>query len=150
MTDSFDILAAEYRPMVVAYLRSMVGDPHLAEDLAQESFLAAQDSIAKFEKGFRNRKGTLDKGLQEGIYGVMVEGRCHDNQVGVDVFLKELFGHIVLVNAFARGLAPAGEASDAVVDLLLLQVHYINVSAGLSHPLDEMVQNDFRLAFLHI
>jgi RNA polymerase sigma-70 factor (ECF subfamily) len=51
MTDSFDILAAEYRPMVVAYLRSMVGDPHLAEDLAQESFLAAQDSIAKFEKG---------------------------------------------------------------------------------------------------
>jgi DNA-directed RNA polymerase specialized sigma24 family protein len=33
MTDPFDILAAEYRPMVLAYLRSMVRDAHLAQDL---------------------------------------------------------------------------------------------------------------------
>ena len=51
MTDPFDILAAEYRPMVVAYLRSMLGDPHLAEDLTQETLLAARDSLAKFEPG---------------------------------------------------------------------------------------------------
>ncbi len=37
--------------MVVTYLRSMVSDPHLAEDLAQETFLAAHAAISKFEKG---------------------------------------------------------------------------------------------------
>lgn len=50
MSDSFDILATEYRPMVLAYLRSMVNDPHLAEDLAQETFLSAQKAIATFDK----------------------------------------------------------------------------------------------------
>ena len=50
MNDSFDILAAEYRPMVLAYLRSMVKDPHLAEDLVQETFLSAQAAIGTFDK----------------------------------------------------------------------------------------------------
>ena len=37
MTDPFQILATEYRPMVLAYLRSMMKDDHLAEDLTQET-----------------------------------------------------------------------------------------------------------------
>ena len=40
MDQSFNILASEYRPMIVAYLRSLGADAHLAEDLAQETFLA--------------------------------------------------------------------------------------------------------------
>lgn len=51
MNRSFEILAAEYRPMVVAYLRSLVGDAHLAEDLAQETFLAAYQALSQFESG---------------------------------------------------------------------------------------------------
>lgn len=51
MTDPFDILATEYRPMVVAYLRSIVKDGHLAEDLTQETFLSAQSTLEKFEEG---------------------------------------------------------------------------------------------------
>jgi hypothetical protein len=35
MTDPFNILDTEYRPMVLAYLRAMVRDAHLAEDLTQ-------------------------------------------------------------------------------------------------------------------
>ncbi len=51
MNRSFDLLAAEYRPMVLAYLRSLGADAHLAEDLAQETFLAAFKSLSKFEDG---------------------------------------------------------------------------------------------------
>ena len=51
MTDPFDILAAEYRPMVLAYLRAMVRDAHLAEDLTQETMSAAHQSLGKFEPG---------------------------------------------------------------------------------------------------
>ena len=50
-TKPFDILAGEYRPMVLAYLRSLGIDPHQVEDLAQETFLAAWQAIGKFEKG---------------------------------------------------------------------------------------------------
>lgn len=51
MTDPFNILAAEYRPMVLAYLRAMVRDAHLAEDLTQETMLAAHASLSGFEPG---------------------------------------------------------------------------------------------------
>lgn len=51
MTDPFTILVAEYRPMVLAYLRSMVKDPHLAEDLTQETMLAAHKSLGDFAQG---------------------------------------------------------------------------------------------------
>lgn len=51
MTDSFQILATEYRPMVLSYLRTMVKDKHLAEDLTQETFLAAQKTLSQFKKG---------------------------------------------------------------------------------------------------
>lgn len=51
MTDPFDIIAAEYRPMVLAYLRTMVTDAHLAEDLTQETMIAAYKSLDGFEPG---------------------------------------------------------------------------------------------------
>ena len=51
MSDPFQILAAEYRPMIVAYLRSMVRDEHLAEDLTQDTLLTAQESLSKFKEG---------------------------------------------------------------------------------------------------
>ena len=51
MHRSFNILAEEYRPMVLAYLRSLGADAHLAEDLAQECFIAAYESIENFEEG---------------------------------------------------------------------------------------------------
>jgi len=49
MSKSFDILAAEYRPMVLSYLRAVLGDEHLAEDLTQETFLAAHRKIDSFD-----------------------------------------------------------------------------------------------------
>lgn len=51
MDKAFDILGEQYRPMVVAYLRSLVNDAELAEDLAQETILAAYQSFDKFERG---------------------------------------------------------------------------------------------------
>ena len=50
MDKSFDILATEYRSMVVVYLRSLGADAHLAEDLVQETFFAAYQSLDKFKK----------------------------------------------------------------------------------------------------
>ena len=49
MEKTFSILAEQFRPMILSYLRSLSGDPHVAEDLAQETFLAAHESIEKFE-----------------------------------------------------------------------------------------------------
>ena len=51
MDRSFNILATEYRPMVVCYLKAFVGDAHVAEDLAQETFMAAHASLERFEEG---------------------------------------------------------------------------------------------------
>jgi RNA polymerase sigma-70 factor (ECF subfamily) len=51
MGKSFDILAAEYHQMVITYLKAILGDEHLAEDLAQETFLAAHRGIESFEEG---------------------------------------------------------------------------------------------------
>lgn len=51
MTDPFDILAADYRPMVLSYLRAMVSDGHLAEDLTQETMIAAHGSLDEFKSG---------------------------------------------------------------------------------------------------
>jgi RNA polymerase sigma-70 factor (ECF subfamily) len=49
MGTAFDILSAGYRPMVLAYLQALVADRHLAEDLTQETMLAAQRSLASFD-----------------------------------------------------------------------------------------------------
>jgi RNA polymerase sigma-70 factor (ECF subfamily) len=50
MTKAFDILAAEYRSMVLAYLRAVVADTHLAEDLTQETLIAAQEALDSFDE----------------------------------------------------------------------------------------------------
>ena len=39
--NSFEALASDGRPMLVGYLSALLGDAHLAEDLAQESLLTA-------------------------------------------------------------------------------------------------------------
>ena len=49
MDKTFNILTEEYRPMVMAYLRSLGVDIHLAEDLTQETFLAAYKAFDSFE-----------------------------------------------------------------------------------------------------
>lgn len=51
MCDPFTILVNDYRPMILAYLRSQLQDEHLAEDLTQETFLAAQKTLDQFEEG---------------------------------------------------------------------------------------------------
>jgi len=46
---TFDILTQQFRPMLMCYLRTISGDSHLADDLTQETFLAAHNSLDKFE-----------------------------------------------------------------------------------------------------
>ena len=48
---SFEILAEQYRPMLMAYLKTLAGDHDLAEDLAQETLMAAQRSLSRFRRG---------------------------------------------------------------------------------------------------
>ncbi len=51
MSRSFNILSEEYRPMVVAYLEVLLKDEHLAQDVAQETFVSAYEALARFEDG---------------------------------------------------------------------------------------------------
>ena len=48
---SFEVLAADYRPMLECYLKGITGESHLAEDLTQETFLVALKQIDRFEPG---------------------------------------------------------------------------------------------------
>jgi len=48
---SFEVLVGEYRTMLLCYLRAIVRDGHLAEDLVQETFLTAHKSLDRFEDG---------------------------------------------------------------------------------------------------
>jgi RNA polymerase sigma-70 factor (ECF subfamily) len=51
VVEAFEILAEQYRPMLVVYLRSLLRDADLAEDLTQETLIAAQRKLAAFHKG---------------------------------------------------------------------------------------------------
>jgi RNA polymerase sigma-70 factor (ECF subfamily) len=52
MDKAFDILAEQFRPMLQAYARTLTdGDEHVAEDLVQETLLAAHGSLDTFRKG---------------------------------------------------------------------------------------------------
>lgn len=52
MDKAFDILAEQYRPMLQAYARTLAdGDEHVAEDLVQETLVAAHGSLDTFRKG---------------------------------------------------------------------------------------------------
>ena len=37
----YEILARQHEPMLLAYVMSLVSDPQLAEDIAQDTFLLA-------------------------------------------------------------------------------------------------------------
>jgi len=58
---------------------------------------------------------------------------------GVDAYVcrnsygKKLLGHIVLMNALARGFGPAGETTNADFDLFIAQVYDFDLSSGLAH-----------------
>ncbi len=52
METAFDILAAQYRPMLISYARTLLaGDRHEAEDVVQESFLVAHRRLGDFREG---------------------------------------------------------------------------------------------------
>ena len=51
MDKAFDVLVENYRNMLMIYLQTLTGNYHTAEDLTQETFLAAYDSFDKFKKG---------------------------------------------------------------------------------------------------
>jgi len=52
MDKAFDILAEQYRPMLQAYARTLAAnDEHVAEDLVQETLMAAHRSLGSFRKG---------------------------------------------------------------------------------------------------
>lgn len=46
--DAFEVLVRAFQEPIWRFLRSMVGDPALAEDLTQETFLRAFDRLATF------------------------------------------------------------------------------------------------------
>ncbi|HHN46881.1 MAG TPA: RNA polymerase sigma factor [Planctomycetes bacterium] len=47
---AFHILYVEHHRMLVAYLASLVGDKHLAEDLAQETFLRVHGILDRYDE----------------------------------------------------------------------------------------------------
>jgi RNA polymerase sigma-70 factor (ECF subfamily) len=51
MVEPFDLVVAQYRPMVFTYLRTLTGRPDLAEDLAQETFILAYRRLESFRDG---------------------------------------------------------------------------------------------------
>jgi RNA polymerase sigma-70 factor (ECF subfamily) len=52
MSTVLDVLAAQHRPMLVCYARTLLGgDEHQAEDVVQESFLTAQRRLDDFREG---------------------------------------------------------------------------------------------------
>ena len=93
MDHSFDILVKEYRPMVLCYLKSLTGDAHLAEDLAQETFLTAQHAIgnlresenfAAWLRGIARHK-VLDFKRKAARRGLIVDSRIVDGMEEVYV-----------------------------------------------------------------
>jgi len=48
--DVFEILAKEHEQMLYAYLRSVIYDPHAAEDLYQEALLVAWNRLPDYDK----------------------------------------------------------------------------------------------------
>ncbi|MEO5368294.1 MAG: sigma-70 family RNA polymerase sigma factor [Magnetococcus sp. WYHC-3] len=50
MEQAFEILAEQFRPMLITYLNAILRDRSLAEDLTQETLLVAYQEIDKFRK----------------------------------------------------------------------------------------------------
>lgn len=51
MKTAFDILAEQHRPMLITYLSAMLRDRSLAEDITQETLMAAYKALDTFEEG---------------------------------------------------------------------------------------------------
>jgi len=60
MTRPCDILAADYRPMILSYLRTTVQDGHSAEDLIHGTKIPAHKSLAEFTPGGNSLEETAD------------------------------------------------------------------------------------------
>ena len=50
MDKAFDILAEFWRPMVKAYANTLTNDPHVAEDITQETFMSAFERLDDFDE----------------------------------------------------------------------------------------------------
>jgi len=52
MDTAFEILAEQHRPMLLGYARALMnGEEHDAEDVVQETLLAAHRSLSSFDRG---------------------------------------------------------------------------------------------------
>jgi RNA polymerase sigma-70 factor (ECF subfamily) len=54
MEKSFEVLVSEYQKPLFRYVASLTRDPHLAEDIVQDTFLAAYRSIQSGNRDIRN------------------------------------------------------------------------------------------------
>jgi hypothetical protein len=50
------------------------------------------------------------------------------------------------MNTFSGGLGPAGETSNAILDVFLAQVYNLDFSTGISHPIDKVSKHQFGFA----
>ena len=50
------------------------------------------------------------------------------------------------MNALAGGLGRASKATDAIIDSFLTQVYDLDISAGIAHPLDKVIEHQFGFA----
>ncbi len=78
-------------------------------------------------------KSPLDKGLNGSINGVVEKWNGLDTDVCRKPFGKKRLGHIVLVDALARGFGPACETTNADFDLFIAEIIVFDLSSGLAH-----------------
>jgi hypothetical protein len=50
------------------------------------------------------------------------------------------------VNTLARGLGPAREATDTILNGFLAQVHDLDLGAGIPHALNKVIEHQFGFA----
>jgi hypothetical protein len=103
-------------------------------------------TVTLLEKRLGCRQHTLHKRAHGSIHGVKVEGSGIDYQVGLQQFGEQFIGHVILLNALARSLGPARKATDTVFNLFPSQLHDFNLSAGVAHALDKVIEHQFCFA----
>jgi len=73
--------------------------------------------------------GPVDQDLQLGVHVVEIDRGCHHQDVRSDHFLQDL-GHIIVLCA-GSAIPLAGKASQAEVDILLLQTYFFDLVPGV-------------------
>ena len=96
--------------------------------------------------GFGHRQGPLDKGLHGGIDRVVKQRGGQNAQVRRHPFGKKFLGHVVLVDALAGCFGPAGVAPGADPDLLVLEIHHLDLRPGAAHTFNQRIEHHFGLA----